>query len=493
MIDDLIRRARRRYCLNEALAQIVFVAAVCVAGIILLLIVGTRYFGWWTVAVPATAGTALGIFRFRRRTPDSYATAIRVDRNANLHDALSTALYFSGKPEGAEAFRRSQREQAETLAGAVMLDREVPFIFPRAVFAVAALGLLASGLVALRTQLGLGLNLGSPITQAVFQDRAVGHPKQELERSDPKQWMQEAQALLARFGAETGDGKLSPEDREGIDKAKEQALQANASEKQRTGGTKSADESKESTGPGDPIELADPEPNGDSSSPSQGSGRNMATPSRRESLLSELKQAVAKLLPKSNLKENSPAESDEMPHRQQGEAKVTGDDSNSGKDKQMPGDSMSAALDGKPNSQSQSGQKGQLTTNEEQKGQGSGIGTQDGLKEQREAEQLKAMGKIAEIMGKRSASVSGEMTVEVQSGKGQQLRTAYTNTAASHREADGDVTRDKIPLALQPYVRQYFEEVRRAAISPPAGSVGAAVKTPVAKPCVESTILIVCP
>jgi len=42
MVEDLIRRARRRFLLNEALAQTAFAAAIVVGGFSLLLIVGTR-------------------------------------------------------------------------------------------------------------------------------------------------------------------------------------------------------------------------------------------------------------------------------------------------------------------------------------------------------------------------------------------------------------------------------------------------------------------
>jgi hypothetical protein len=178
-----------------------------------------------------------------------------------------------------------------------------------------------------------------------------------------------------------------------------------------------------------------------------------------------LKQAVSSLISKSNFKEDNPTDSNQQ-EKEQGDAKMSGDQGNAGKDKAEQGENMSAALEGDPNSQSQAGQKGKFNSNEEQKGQGSGIGSQDGLKEQREAEQLKAMGKISEIIGKRAATVSGEMMVEVQSGKNQQLKTAYTNNAASHGESDGDVTRDEIPLSLQPYVQQYFEQVRKAAAPP---------------------------
>jgi hypothetical protein len=465
MVEDLIRRARRRYFFNEALAQTALAAVIAIAGIVLLLILGTRYLGWWSVALFAAAGIAIAIFRVNRQTPDAYVTAVRLDDSARLHDALSTALYFSAHPEGSESFRRSQREQAEATAGSVTLEQAVPFIFPRAVYAMAALGLLASGLVALRYHLGLGLNLRSPIAQALLQDQAAKAPKQEVKKTDPKQWMQEAQALLSRLGVKS-DGQPPPEDQAELDKALDQALQANPSAKDQKGATKPADDTKAEPESGDPIDVTDQSQKNDASG-AQDAGGNKSNASPQEGLLSKLKQAVSSLLAKSNLKDQNPTDSNEQ-QQAQSDAKMSGEQGNAGKDKPEQGESMSDALQGNPNSQSQAGQKGKLNSNEEQKGQGSGIGNQDGLKEQREADQLRAMGKISEIIGKRASTVSGEMMVEVQSGKNQQLRTNYTNTTAAHGEADGDVTRDEIPLSLQPYVQQYFEQVRKAAASKPA-------------------------
>jgi hypothetical protein len=460
MVEDLIRRARHRYLFNEALAQTAFAIAVSIGGLVLLLVLGTRYLGWWAMALFAASGIAVAAFRIYRQTPDPYATAIRLDENAGLQDALSTALYFAGHPEGSGAFRRSQRQQAEAKAEGVALDQAVPFIFPRAVYAMAALGLLASGLVALRYHLGLGLNLRSPITQALLQNRAAEDPKKEAKKTNPKQWMQEAQALLARLGVKS-DGQAPPEDQDDINKALDQALQANPTPKDQKGEKKSAENSKDQTDSGDPMDLVQDQK--DESLPgTEDAGGNKMNPGQQESVLSKLKQAVSSLLSKSKLKDNNPSDSNKQ-QQAQSDAKMSGEQGNAGMDKPDPGESMSDALEGDANSQSQAGQKGKLNSSQEEKGQGSGIGNQDGLKEQRQAEQLKAMGKISEIIGKRATTVSGEMMVEVQSGKNQQLRTAYTNTTASHGEADGDVTRDEIPLSLQPYVQHYFEQVRKAA------------------------------
>ncbi|MEJ7605136.1 MAG: hypothetical protein WKF37_02470, partial [Bryobacteraceae bacterium] len=92
----------------------------------------------------------------------------------------------------------------------------------------------------------------------------------------------------------------------------------------------------------------------------------------------------------------------------------------------------------------------------------SGMGTSDGAKEIKEAEQLAAMGKISEIFGKRAQQVTGEITVEVPSGR-QGLKTAYSEQKSSHADTGAEVNRDEIPLAYQTYVQRYFEEVRKAA------------------------------
>jgi hypothetical protein len=94
----------------------------------------------------------------------------------------------------------------------------------------------------------------------------------------------------------------------------------------------------------------------------------------------------------------------------------------------------------------------------------SGIGRQDGDKALKEAEQLQAMGKLAEIIGKRSASLTGDMTIETPSGK-QQLNTEYSQKLGHHSDSGGEINRDEIPLADQQYVRTYMEMVRKQAKS----------------------------
>jgi hypothetical protein len=70
------------------------------------------------------------------------------------------------------------------------------------------------------------------------------------------------------------------------------------------------------------------------------------------------------------------------------------------------------------------------------------------------------MGKISELIGKRSGQVTGESMIDVQSGD-QKLKTAYKDKAASHGEGSGEVSRDQIPLSEQEYVQQYFGQIHK--------------------------------
>jgi hypothetical protein len=75
------------------------------------------------------------------------------------------------------------------------------------------------------------------------------------------------------------------------------------------------------------------------------------------------------------------------------------------------------------------------------------------------------MGKISEILGKRAQQLTGEITVEVSSGK-QNLKTAWTERKALHADTGGEVNRDEIPLAYQSYIQRYFEEIRKTTPKP---------------------------
>lgn len=482
LIEELIRRARQRLVLNETLGQLAFAAAVTAGGFVLILIAGTRFLEWWTLTIFAAIGLGIGVWRVVRRAPGQYATAVLLDENARLHDALSTALHFSRSSEGSANFRESQRQQAQGAAAEVRLDRAVPFVFPRSLYAMAALCVLASALIALRYGIAHKLNLRAPLTQLLFEDQSIRDAKRaKALYPKSKTWMDEAQSLLSKLGMTQNPNEPTPGDQqEALDKAIDDALQGNTNpgmqsqkgngQGSKSGQTKSGDTGNEAQN-GDPIDNPDQQAANDQSgqegaNPQAGqqgsksmSGKT-GNRSNQESLLSRLKDAVSNMLSKSGQQENSSSQKNEQSAKSDNQ---NGQKGQAGKGAQEKGESQSDA-DAEPDSDAQSGQQsqGKLNSPNQSPAQGgSGIGSQNGSKEIKEAAQLKAMGKISEIIGQRAATVSGETSVEVQSGN-QKLHTQYSNTSATHGETDSDLTRDEIPLALQAYVQQYFAEVRKS-------------------------------
>ena len=187
-----------------------------------------------------------------------------------------------------------------------------------------------------------------------------------------------------------------------------------------------------------------------------------------QSLMSKLKDAVKDLMNKAGKQNNS---GDKGENQQSAKSEKSGEKGSSGKGQEQQGQENADAQNGEPSSDSKEGQQAEGKAGSKSSQQsaqaGSGVGSQDGAKEFHAAEQLKAMGKISEIIGKRAQTVTGETSIEVQSGN-QQLRTAYSSKQAAHAEADSEVSRDEIPVALQSYVQQYFEQVRKSGAKPKA-------------------------
>ncbi len=491
MLEDLIRRARRRLILNETLSQMAFAASVFAAGLALVLVLGTAFLAWWTLVIFAVLGLGIGIYRVSRHTPGAYTTAVQLDENAHLKDTLSTALHFSTQPLSVQAqasaeFRRLQHEQATAAAQAVSLETAVPFTFPRAVYAMAALCLLASALIAIRYRSGTGLDLKRPITEVLFEDQAAAAMKKTgvAPRSRSGQWTDEAQQMLSKLGLAPKPEGPTPGDPDALDDAIEQALKQpgkeagksapKGGESDKTAQGKDAVASDDTPG-GDPIQggdknSGDPKDNDGKSASKDGDPGDKGSPrkdgdSGQQSLMSKLKDAVSSLMAKNKPDQNGPQPKPQgqQASQQKNNYEKKGD---AGDGKPEKSDAKSDSDDSDPNGDALGGQQGEgketTASNSPQKQEGSGIGAQDGSKETKLAEQLKAMGKISEIIGKRSATVTGETSIEVQSGD-QHLHTAYSKTNAAHAETDGDVTRDEIPLSVQAYVQQYFTEVRKAA------------------------------
>jgi hypothetical protein len=487
-LDALIRQARRRHLINVALRQGVLAVSAAVAGLILLLLLGTQILDWPWVAALFAAGLIAGLWNLRRQIPSPYRVAQSIDQRAGLSDTLSTAFFYSRLAAGRAAsdeVRAAQFAEAERLAREVPLERAAPIQIPRSLYAMAGLVLAATGLLTLRYGIFRSLDLRLPLAAIVFDSfhfiAQAGKPDAEKPKTKDKRLNE----LLKEYGlslenqARDKEAQENSKDTAGAQSAENtgEANERKASSQQPEPGdeiNENASESVESGKEGEGDQLASDAPDAREKSPQSPSDQQSANAStENSSLLEKFKDAMQSLL--SRMKAQPKPENGRQMASTQGRSET-------GEPRPMQGRKGSQSAGKQLGGQTKGEQQGDQQGQGEEKAQGgqgkqgnsesqqasqqgrTGIGKEDGSKDIKEAEQLAAMGKISEIIGRRSQSLTGEAMVEVASGK-QQLKTAYSQQNANHAEAGGAISRDEIPLAYQRYVQQYFEEVRKA---PPA-------------------------
>jgi hypothetical protein len=490
MVFETVQRARRRILANEALRHAAYAMSAALAALIVLLLVGTQVLGWvWLALVPALT-LAAGAYATWRRVPSPYQTAQRVDRNLRLADTLSTALFYAARPgdtgRAAADMRRAQWSQAERMAATLDTRRAIPIRPPRALYVTALLALMAASLFALRYGLDRRLDLRAPLARMVEEKLGYGEARQAQDRKN----------VAAHEPNHLEDAGVSPDEsgRKGageLDAAPDSALDTvgEPDVDQKTGSSRPDDATlaQSSQLDGGQNESGEPEgisanagnqPSGDgkqgpgAGKQGQGNDKQVSGNSgENSSLLGKFRDAMSSLLKRMGQQpgaRGTQQQAGAQGGRQKGAQSNAGQN---GKQGQQPGDGEQAnSKDGQPGDDSQDAQSsqpggpGESGQQPATKQPGSGIGRQDGSKDVKLAEQLAAMGKISEIIGKRAANVTGEVTVEVENSN-QQLRTPYAQRAAHHAEAGGEIHRDEVPVALQAYVQQYFEQVRKQAAS----------------------------
>src|SRR5438067_13648211 len=112
----LVGRARLRHISQVLADELALVLAIVFSGAILLLIVGTQILDWYWLVALFTIGLGLSAWRARKKFRSRYAIARTIDRNLELNDTLSTALYFTEHPESAKSpasIVERQRDMAE--------------------------------------------------------------------------------------------------------------------------------------------------------------------------------------------------------------------------------------------------------------------------------------------------------------------------------------------------------------------------------------------
>jgi hypothetical protein len=481
-LENLIQRARRRMVCNTLLEEVGIALSVGLAGFLLLLVVGTQVLDFRWIAAVTLLTLAVGLYRTRKRIPSAYRVAQTLDRRMNAFDTLSTAWHYRYEPRwpAPPEWVEAQRSEALRIAAGIDARRAVPIGLPRSAYLTAALCIAALTLFGVRYGVRRSLDLRAPIAQFSFDffsaggrnaaarernsaklNQAVdesGQPVNEQGRPErPQAFPEGAYAVDPDESPDTPVLKKDRKNRQEGDDAGENS--------------EGAERSSEASGDQD----SDEDSAGQTGTPPTKSAKPPSKKLSEEesSLLQKMREAMANLLEK--LKLNPPGGGEgERTQRASNSQASNGQKSNEGKGQQMPGkpqgdgrqegkgESEQPAASDEP-AQGGKSNKGERSGEERaSKEARSGIGREDGDKSLREAENQAAMGKLSEILGKRSEKLTGEILVEVDSSRQQSLKTQYSTTRATHGDSGGEIHRDEVPLIHQEFVKQYFEEIRKA-------------------------------
>jgi hypothetical protein len=481
-IEVLVRNAHRRRVLLLSIEQAAIAASLVFAGCILILLLGTQLLNWYWLVLLGGFGLALAGIRVRQRFPQTYLTAQALDTRLSLHDSISTAWYIGRVPEIATTpAGQAQISQAEALASGVNPASVFPLRMHRSWAFALALGALALSLFSVRYLVQRNTSLSQSLVPLRLKllstgsgDQIGGKKAPEAtarsltdQQKDTRQQLAKADATDARLNDIVGmknPAAAPSEDEKGHGNS---LPDQSPSDGKSTGDGKDAgkDGRLDSSSPGgEKDDATGTAQNGEEGDRSQASGDEQS-----DSLISRMKDAVssfmAKMKPDSSSRtQRSQSQSAAAPDQDQTQTESGQSKSKTSASQSSQANSKSEATSSEQaqaTEMSQSGDSRNSGSSENKEGNQSksGIGKQDGGKDVQLAQEKEAMGKLAEIIGKRSRDVSGEMMVEVPSGR-QQLKTAYTGEIAQHSDTSGEINRDEIPVALQPYVRAYMEMVR---------------------------------
>jgi hypothetical protein len=432
-----------------------------------MLVAGAQVFHpVWPLAAVAAA-IAWTAMRARRRLPDSYTAAQRADAGLGLRDLLATAwhLRHSGR-EVASAFAPLIEQKASAACEGADVRRALPMRWTRAsVVAMASFTLLLA-LFVFRVGLLRSFDLRAPLV-AVHFDTLTGAPVPPAPPRKPPAkplhlpgfTLEEAQAgaleeqQMPTEALRTTEGDSSLPSPQG-NRAPNGRMQTSG----QTADSSQQQVSEEDSGQNE-------QPGQDSSSRQNGKEPPQRQPPQ-DSLLDKMRDALASLMDKFKL-EMPPGEGSrttkqngkqEASRREQGRPQP-GKKGEQGQEGDMLSGQQQAQQDASQQGKSeQAGRPDAASQNEK-----SGIGKEEGRKELQAAEELEAMGKLDELLGKRSQNVQGEVMVEVNNSRNQQLRTPYTGKTGPRTDAGSELGRDEVPLHLQDYVQRYYEQVRRTA------------------------------
>lgn len=498
-VSQLLKKARRRSILDLVLDQSALAISIAMGGAILLMLTGTSLLEWYWIALLAIASLAVGLYRLRGRVPSEYRLAQRIDWKMNLADALSTATYFAEVRDGSE--RRDeicaqQRHSAELIARTIDPRVAVPFTRSRFAWPAAGLALVACGLFAVRYAVTGTMSLEPSLVKMAYDTFFGSGPQKQQAKNNIRKSAIDPNSPLDPGNPDaptTQNDQVPDSQMESVETpdvnnsaAADQSKEAAKGEKSSPDDTQGdngekGEKGEQSANQDDGNQDKKDGAKGDKSKEGKQDAKNQNANNENSSMLDKLKDAMANMLNK--MKSAPPKEAQSAQNSQ--DSKAGGQEKGQKSAQNQKGSqSESQDADAQNDQQQQQGDKSEQKQSANAKSGDksqdknnspdakSGIGSSDGDKAAKEAEQLAAMGKISEILGKRAANVTGEVMVEVGATK-QQLKTPWAQKQATHVEAGSEIHRDEVPLMYQQFVQQYFDEIRKA---PDAGAKPGAAK-----------------
>jgi hypothetical protein len=474
-LPGCIARTQRRLLRNQlvTISAAGGSAGVGLLGVVLFL--GTDMIPWRSLGLWGLLTLAAAVLHEFLRRPSAYRTARLLDTRLQLVDTLSTAVYFSSRPQASgreEETRLTQLEQATKVAARADIRAAFPLRIPSAIrLSLTAFALLAAvlTLVRYRAEGRLDLRHGMRIPVPGWALEA----KKELEslKERLKELAQTRKEENHRDSADTRRDKSSA-DAPATARPDENGSESSANDSAENGANGAKNDGKK------PMEQAGadaqrasgvpPPDGGDSGTQQQREERNgneaspetAAQAGASSSLMAKLGDTLANLASALKTKSHNSADRDASPD---GSANRTSQgeraSSSSSKSQSAASPGNSGADGNKPEQGTGADGMNSSDANAKERA-GSGAGHNEGNKEIEADRQLEAMGKISIILGKRSNDLTGTATVEVTSGHSE-LKTAYEKREASHREVAAVAERDRIPLEFESYVQQYFKELHR--------------------------------
>jgi hypothetical protein len=490
-VEEIVKRGWRRRLLVLAFDESSLALSIVFASFTLLILLGTQIIAWPWLLLLAAIGIGLSSYGVYRRIADRYEVAQMMDSRLSLHDALSTAWFLHTQPVADTPAALYVLGHAEQIAETADPAKAFPFQRRRAWVITASLFIVAFVLFSTRYLVTHELNLEHsflPLAITQVFENVRGGPSKDEKADDANARLNKS--LPPNALNQNADQKpQQPKSEEAKQPSQEQSKGGDANQKgdpaasqdqqqAKNGDGKSGkDEKSGGKGEGKPNGEAQQSPDAQEKNDQQQDGKQADStgPQKSSSLMDRMRDAMSSVMAKMKPSNNNTQKSDNNSQKSNDGQK--GSDQSSSKDQNADGQKDSgkdqSAKEQSSGDQSQQGaaksqaaQGKDSATPSDKKGSDaqSGVGHSDGDKQVREAEQAKAMGKLAEIIGKRSASLTGDMQV-VPSGK-QRLQTDYTHAQGQHSDLGGEINRDEVPVEDQEYVREYMEMVRKKPSAP---------------------------